>query len=84
MSPDITNASLFANKTRFPAFTAAKVGNSPAAPTIAAITTSTSACSEIAINPASSAKTSTFWIFFCLKIACSSSTLVNGTTAILG
>ena len=40
-SPDITSASLFANNTRFPALTAANVGMSPAAPTIAAMTVST-------------------------------------------
>ncbi|CRZ50780.1 Uncharacterised protein [Vibrio cholerae] len=40
--PDMTNASLLASNTRLPAFTAAMVGNKPAAPTMAAITVSTS------------------------------------------
>ena len=39
---DITSASLLASSTRLPDFTAAMVGNRPAAPTIAAITLSTS------------------------------------------
>ena len=39
----MTSASLLASKTRLPALTAAKVGNKPAAPTMAAMTTSTSA-----------------------------------------
>jgi len=42
-SPDMTKASLLASNTRLPAFTASSVGTSPAAPTIAAITVSTSA-----------------------------------------
>ena len=52
--PQVTSASLFANKTRFPAFTADKVGSSPAAPTIAAITWSASGCaanSQMACSP---------------------------------
>ena len=53
--PHVTNDSLFANKTFFPAFTAARVGSNPAAPTMAAITISTSGCalkSQIACLPA--------------------------------
>jgi hypothetical protein len=41
-APDITSASLLASNTRLPARTAASVGRRPAAPTMAAITTSQS------------------------------------------
>lgn len=41
-APDITSASLLASSTRLPASTAARVDGSPAAPTMAAITMSTS------------------------------------------
>ncbi|KKC14724.1 hypothetical protein BBL_3801 [Burkholderia pseudomallei MSHR1328] len=52
IAPDITSASLFASRMRLPARAAARLGASPAAPTIAATTvsqpslfdTSTSAC----------------------------------------
>ena len=42
MCPAITKVSLLARRTYFPARAAEKVGRIPAAPTIAAITTSTS------------------------------------------
>ena len=76
MSPDITSASLFAKRTRFPAFTAASVGIKPAAPTIAAITTSTSGCSATAMRPASSAK-----ISMLCKLAATSSWRSSSTFA---
>jgi hypothetical protein len=41
-APDITSASLLASRIFLPASTAASVGRSPAAPTMAAITASTS------------------------------------------
>ncbi|MNJ74501.1 hypothetical protein D3C77_714410 [compost metagenome] len=41
-APDITSASLLASNTFLPASTAARVGRRPAAPTMAAITASTS------------------------------------------
>ena len=84
MSPDITKASLLANNTRLPALTAASVGNKPAAPTMAAITTSTSGCSATAIKPASSLKISIPEMCCCASNCCNSSTFAAGTTTILG
>ncbi|MCY1283979.1 hypothetical protein D9M68_713570 [compost metagenome] len=57
-APDITSASLLASKTFLPASTAARVGLSPAAPTMAAITASTSDAAATAHNPASPTSTS--------------------------
>ncbi len=47
-SPPTTSASLFASSRRLPARAAARQGASPAAPTMAAMTTSTSGWAEIA------------------------------------
>src|SRR5699024_9036233 len=47
IAPTATKASLFANKTLFPASTAAKVAGNPAAPTMAAITVVTSGSATV-------------------------------------
>ncbi|MCY1380358.1 hypothetical protein D9M69_681700 [compost metagenome] len=52
-APDITSASLLASRTFLPASTAARVGLSPAAPTIAAITASTSGWAATSHRPCS-------------------------------
>ena len=63
-APDMTNASLLASKTLLPAFTAASVGKSPAAPTMAAITASTSGAldtSSSALAPARISASTPYW-----------------------
>ena len=55
--PAITSVSLFASNIRLPAFAAAIAGCSPAAPTIAAMTISTSSCEDISQSAASPCKT---------------------------
>ncbi|MCY1185470.1 hypothetical protein D9M73_262490 [compost metagenome] len=57
-APDITSASLLASRTFLPASTAARVGRNPAAPTIAAITASTSGAAATWHKPASPSSTS--------------------------
>ncbi len=57
--PAITSDSLFASSTRLPARAAAIVGISPAAPTMAAITTSVCGCAATSTRPASPSSTST-------------------------
>ena len=61
-SPDITSASLLANKIVLPARAAAKVEGRPAAPTIAAITQSTSDRVTICSKP---------WLFLSNSGGCS-------------
>jgi hypothetical protein len=53
----MTNASLFASKTRLPALTADSVGDNPAAPTIAAITVSHPGSLATRQRPSSPART---------------------------
>ena len=48
--PDITSASLFASMMRLPALAAARLERRPAAPTIAAMTASTSSCAATSLN----------------------------------
>ena len=55
--PAVTSASLFASKTRLPAFTAAKLARRPAMPTMAAITVSTSGKLEISSSARSPCNT---------------------------
>ena len=56
--PAITNASLLASSTVLPARAAASDEGKPAAPTMAAITTSVSACAAISASALSPARTS--------------------------
>ena len=56
-APPITSASLFASRMRLPARAAASVGESPAAPTIAASTVSTSPSEAAAARPSGPAST---------------------------
>ena len=57
-APDMTSDSLFANRIRRPLRAAARVGNKPAAPTMAAMTCSAAGCSATANRPASPGTTS--------------------------
>ena len=56
--PPMTKASLFASSRRLPAWAAARHGAKPAAPTMAAMTTSTSGYDARVSKPASAASTS--------------------------
>ena len=56
--PDITSASLFASRIRFPDRAAVSDGIKPAPPTIAAMTQSTSGCAATCSSPETPASTS--------------------------